>query len=81
MRDEADGLFVWNLDDQQDHLLDWHIVRRAGHRKQMEAWEKRLPELPKAWTGAHQLLTVGGVDVTQTTTNPNGRILWLYSDG
>ena len=81
MRNEADGLFVWDMDDQQDHLLDWQIIRRAGHRKQLEVWEKRLPELPQAWTTTLQLLTVGGVDVTQTTTNPNGRILWLYSGG
>ena len=52
----------------------------VSHRTGLPVGE-RLPGLPRPWTATRTLLTVGGADVTQTTTNPNGRILWLYSGG
>ncbi len=78
MRRGADGIFMWDLHYYQDNVVDWKIIRQLGHRKVMEGWEKKLPGSPApTWT----LLTVDGVDVTKTTSNENGKILWLFSGG
>ena len=57
--------------------MDWKIIRHLGHKEMLEGWAKKLPR----GYDTIQLLTVGGADVTKTTTNPNGSILWLYSGG
>ena len=78
MRRGADGIFMWDVHYSQDNVMGWRIIRQLGHQEVMEAWEKKPLGDP---TPGMLLLTVDGVDVTKTTSNENGKILWLFSGG
>ncbi len=55
----VDGVAVWDINPQD--LSIWPIIRRAGHRKELEAAAQRgVPALPSV-----RLKTIGGCDVLQ----------------
>jgi len=58
----VDGLAIWDIDlPAQDTPTLWPVLRRAGHRKEIEAASKSNPAALKAI----RLKTIGGFDVLQ----------------
>jgi hypothetical protein len=57
----VDGSAVWDIDTVQDSPERWPVLRRAGHRKEIEAAAQAAPAPP----ATIRLKTVGGFDVLQ----------------
>ena len=57
----VDRFAIWDLDLLQDTPTLWPILRRAGHRQEVEAISKAAPVPLKTI----QLKTIGGLDVRQ----------------
>jgi hypothetical protein len=55
----VDGFAIWDSDSLQDTPAVWHILRRAGHRKEIEAAARVAPAVPTTV----KLKTIGGFDV------------------
>ena len=56
----VDGFAFWDIDLSQDSPTCWPVLRRAGHRKEIEPSAQSVPALPSI-----RLKTVGGYDVMQ----------------
>ena len=58
----ADGFAIWDIDEVQDLPARWPVLRRAGHRKEIEAAAAQAVPAPLT---SIRLKTVGGFDVLQ----------------
>jgi hypothetical protein len=57
----VDGVALWDIDGNKDVPTGWPTLRRAGHRKELEAAAaKPVPPLPTI-----RLKSIGGLDVNQ----------------
>ena len=55
----VDGFAIWDTDTVQDSRTLWPVLRRAGHRKEIEAASKAKPAPMKTI----RVKTIGGIDV------------------
>ena len=56
-----DGFATWDIDTVQDSPTLWPILRRAGHRKEIEAATQANPAPLKTIP----VKSIGGIDVLQ----------------
>jgi hypothetical protein len=57
----VDGFAIWDTDTVQDSPTLWPVLRRAGHRQEIEAASKADPTRLKTI----RVKTIGGIDVLQ----------------
>jgi hypothetical protein len=58
----ADGFAQWDINFYQERPEFWEVLRRIGHRNEMDAFAKSHPK-----PAAMPLKTVGGFDICHVT--------------